>query len=239
MEAVAQLAGGVAHDFNNLLTVIQGCTDLALSDLGSKQRGDDRGTLVALEDVQRSAGQAAALTRQLLSLGRRDRTEPHRTCLATIMASAEPLVRRVVPSTIDVQVACGAEQPPILVDPAEVERAVMNLVINARDATPDGGTIRIATRVESLSAEDVASHPDAQLGGYAILVVSDTGHGMDAGTCRRVFEPFFTTKERAGGTGLGLSAVHGIVKQAGGHVRVESTPGVGTTFLLYFPVQSD
>ena len=229
MEVVGRLTGGVAHDFNNLLTVINGFTEAALDALAA-----DHPAAAMLSEVAAAGERAAGLTRQLLAFSRKGTGRRTRADLSATTAGCEGMIRRLVGSGIELVVLAGTTTGPVAVDPGRVEQIVMNLAINARDAMPTGGTLTIST----LSADvpnGSPDHADVPPGRYAVLQVTDTGHGMDATTCARIFEPFFTTKPAGRGTGLGLSTVLEIVRGAGGHVRVDSEPGHGTTFTVYLP----
>ncbi|HZU81049.1 MAG TPA: GAF domain-containing protein, partial [Acidimicrobiales bacterium] len=217
--AMARLAGGVAHDFNNLLTVILGSSEILL-----RQVADDS-ALEEVEAIRRAGERAAALTSQLLAIGQRPPVQAVVVDPDEVIAATEPMLTRVFGPDVVVELVPAALPQRILVDPAELERAVLNLAINAKDAMPHGGsfTVTTAPRAVGARAYDVA------------VIVSDDGVGMDGETAAHCFEPFFTTKGRAKGTGLGLAAVHAMVTQAGGRVTVESEPGHGTTFTLSFP----
>ncbi|HNY64726.1 MAG TPA: transporter substrate-binding domain-containing protein [Deltaproteobacteria bacterium] len=232
MEAIGSLAGGMAHDFNNILTAILGYADLAIETL---KHGRDQDLAPHLQEIQRSAERAASLTRQLLVFSRRELSKPEVIDLASVLAGMEKMLRRVISENIALTITSMPGIHPILAPSQHIEQVIMNLVINARDAMPDGGLLNI--RVENVTLDDayVTAHPEARPGPHAMLVMSDTGHGMDEATAARIFEPFFTTKERGRGTGLGLSSVYGVVKGSGGHIMVSSQPGIGTTFRVLFP----
>jgi len=231
MEAVGRLAGGVAHDFNNLLTVIRGYSELLLGRLGptDAMRKD-------MEEVKKAADRASGLTRQLLAFSRRQFIAAKVLDLNALVANMDGMLRRLIGE--DIVELCAELDPhagAIKADPGLVEQVIMNLVVNSRDAMPKGGRLTIETRNVTIGK---GVHLDAigvEPGSYVLLVVRDTGQGMDAETISHLFEPFFTTKEQGKGTGLGLSTVYGIVKQSGGHITVESAPGRGTTFRIYFP----
>jgi signal transduction histidine kinase/CheY-like chemotaxis protein len=234
MEAVGQLAGGIAHDFNNILTSIGGNVELALGQLQARGAADHR-PLEELREVERSLARAAGLTRQLLAFGRRQVARPESLDLNQTVTAMEPMLRRLISESIVLQVIRGADLQCVRADANQVEQVVMNLVVNARDALPGGGTLTIETANVTLDADYVAQHGDVLPGPYVLLSVSDTGCGMDARTLERAFEPFFTTKPVGQGTGLGLATVYGIVKQSGGHVAAYSAPGHGSTFRVYLP----
>jgi len=230
MEAIGQLAAGVAHDFNNLLTVIQGYTsELLVQNNESKTRD-------MIEPVQAAATRAANLTRQLLIFSRKEVAQPQQLNLMVVFKELRPLLRRLIGTDIDVQWNVPEKLAPIMADPANFEQIVVNLVINARDAMPDGGRIEIAAKNSTLEAGSPALDPDARPGNYVEVSVIDNGTGIRPEILSRIFEPFFTTKEAGKGTGLGLSTVHSITRQQGGWIRVESEVGKGTKFTVYHPV---
>jgi signal transduction histidine kinase len=231
MEAVGRLAGGVAHDFNNLLTVIRGYSELLLGRLGptDAMRKD-------MEEIKKAADRASGLTRQLLAFSRRQFIAAKVVDLNALVANMDGMLRRLIGEDIvELCAELDSSTGAIKADPGQVEQVIMNLVVNARDAMPTGGRLTIETRNVTIGK---AVHLDAvgvAPGSYVLLVVRDNGHGMDAETQSHLFEPFFTTKEKGKGTGLGLTTVYGIVKQSGGSITVESAPGRGTTFRVYFP----
>jgi len=230
MEAVGRLAGGIAHDFNNLLTVIRSQSDLLLMDMvGSSPLRDE------VEIVRDAADRATTLTRQFLALSEDQVLRPRLVDLNDVVTSMRELLRRVIGEDIRIETRTESDLPPVRVDPGQLEQVILNLAVNARDAMPRGGTLRISTRTEVVEAGDAEGSPELEPGRHVRLDVADTGIGMDAETRSRVFEPFFTTKRERGGTGLGLSTSYGIVQQSGGTIRVESTKGVGTTFVIRFP----
>jgi PAS domain S-box-containing protein len=230
LEALGRLASGVAHDFNNLVTVISGFSELLLMQLPPT---DSRRGLV--EEIARAGERASALTRQLLVFSRQQVVTPRELSLNDIVAEVEKMLRRLIGENIDFTTVLAPELGQVESDSSQIEQVVVNLVINARDAMPDGGKLRIETANVHLDGAHARVHPNARTGPHVVLLVSDTGIGMDAQTRAQVFEPFFTTKPLDKGTGLGLSTVQGIVKQWGGHITVESEPGQGTTFRVYFP----
>ncbi|MDB5465076.1 MAG: sensor histidine kinase/response regulator [Phenylobacterium sp.] len=228
MEAVGQLTGGVAHDFNNLLTVITGALDLIQrhpDDAARRER--------MIEAAQGAARRGERLTHQLLAFSRRQALKPELVQVDDILAESEPLLRRAVGEAVTLAVSPGASGAVSRVDPSQFEAAVMNLVVNARDATPPGGGIRVETQLCTLKAGEAE---DAPAGEYLCVSVHDTGAGMDPETVARVFEPFFTTKGPGRGTGLGLSQVYGFARQSGGAAVVESAPGKGATVRVYLPL---
>ena len=230
LEAIGQLTGGVAHDFNNLLTVILGNADLLVEQLA------DQPLLLPLAEMTRTAAERGAeLTQRLLAFARRQALQPQSVDAHQLLANMDALLRRTLPANIELELVRGAGLWPALVDPAQLEAAVLNLVINARDAMPPGGKITLETSNAWIDQHYAERHPDVAPGQYVLLSVSDTGGGMSAELLARVFEPFFTTKGVGKGTGLGLSMVYGFLKQSRGHVKLYSEPGHGTTARLYLP----
>jgi PAS domain S-box-containing protein len=231
MEAVGRLAGGVAHDFNNLLTVINGYTDLLLS---SPQTGASAAS--GLEQIRMAGERAAGLTHQLLAFSRKQVVKPRAVDVNQAAIEAERLLRRVVPE--DIEIVLELEETPavVMADPGQLHQILMNLMVNARDAMPEGGRLTVSISKTDLSPLQAAAHPAAPPGAYVMLAVADTGAGMDAATRQRVFEPFFTTKKSGRGTGLGLATVYGVVRQSGGLLEVASEPGKGTVFTVYLPL---
>ena len=228
MEAVGRLAGGIAHDFNNVLGVILGYSELLLRQASEAQRGK-------LDQILKAAERAARLTRQLLIFSRRQVVEPKVLDLNVLLADLEKMLGRVIGEDVDLAIVPGADLGQVKADPGQLEQVVMNLCVNARDAMPDGGLLRIEMTNVDLDASDAAQHPPMTPGRYVMLAVSDTGCGIEKEMMSKIFEPFFTTKELGKGTGLGLATVYGIVKQAGGFVWVYSEVGEGTTFKVYLP----
>jgi PAS domain S-box-containing protein len=230
MDAIGQLAGGVAHDFNNLLTVIRGYCELLRHDLGPTNEHQSD-----LAEIDRAAERAASLTNQLLAFSRRQVLDPRVLDLSDSLKAMEQMLKRLIGEHIDVVMRTPAEIGRVKADPGQIEQVILNLAINARDAMPNGGTLLVELKDVVLDESYTRQHVDAAPGAHVMLAVSDTGVGMDAVTAARVFEPFFTTKPKGQGTGLGLSTVHGIVKQSGGNISVYSEPGRGTVFKVYLP----
>jgi signal transduction histidine kinase/ActR/RegA family two-component response regulator len=233
MEAIGQLTGGIAHDFNNLLTSIMGYVVLASereSALADSRLG---GYLV---QAQRSCERARDLIQQMLMFSRGRRGSPRATSLAAVVQGVLPTLRAGLPDTLELSIDTDETAPPVLVDPAQVEQVLLNLCINARDATLGAGHVRIGVRAFPADHLTCAGCRQRIDGGFVELVVEDDGHGIDAAVMERIFEPFFSTKETGKGSGMGLAMVHGIVHEHGGHVVVESRPGQGARFRVAWPV---
>jgi PAS domain S-box-containing protein len=234
MEAVGRLAGGVAHDFNNLLTVISGYSELALERVtDGKSRPED--VREDLEEIKNAAARATALTQQLLAFSRQQVVRPGRLDLNEIVTEIEKMLDRLIGEDVALVVSLDPTAGPVEADAGQLEQVIFNLAVNGRDAMPTGGTLRIETAAIELEASLDSEHGRVEPGRYVRLTVTDDGAGMDDETQARVFEPFFTTKEVGKGTGLGLSTVYGILEQSGGHVRIHSSPGSGTSFEIYLP----
>ena len=231
MELVARLAGGVAHDFNNLLAVVILSADLAREEAAPSIQG-------LLDDITQAAADGAALTRQLLALGRRQALVPNRVDVNSLVRGQESLMRRLGGESVSIGLDLSRDLGTVNVDSTQLEQVLLNLCVNARDAMPDGGRLTIQTARVDLTEPLYAIHGVIPPGDYAVITVTDTGIGMDRATLGRIFEPFFSTKGLGKGTGLGLAVVHGIVSQSQGHVAVFSEPGMGTTFRVYLPRMS-
>jgi len=231
MEAIGRLAGGIAHDFNNLLTAITGYGDFLLKklDVGSPLRRE-------AEEIAKAALRAADLTSQLLAFSRQQVLQPKVLDLKTVVADMETMLRRVIGEHIELITRLDTQHGAVMADPGQMNQVLLNLAVNARDAMPRGGKLIIATTDVDLDEAYATMHPGVVPGKHVLLAVRDSGCGMDDATMARLFEPFFTTKEQGKGTGLGLSTVYGIVKQSGGHLLVESSPGNGATFKIFLPM---
>lgn len=234
MDAIGKLAGGIAHDFNNLLTVINGYCELLTSGL---QPGD--GIREPLDEIHNAGERAATLTRQLLAFSRKAVLTPVVLDLNELLTNLQKMLSRLIGENIELKVVLNPSVWKVKVDPSQMEQVIVNLVVNARDAMPQGGKVVIETTNVEFDENYANQHPETQHRQYVQVSVSDTGCGMDAAIQSRIFEPFFTTKAPDKGTGLGLSVVHGIVKQSGGRVEVQSEVGVGTTFRIYLPMAID
>ncbi|HEX2941906.1 MAG TPA: PAS domain S-box protein, partial [Rhodopila sp.] len=232
MEAVGQLTGGIAHDFNNMLQGIAGGLDIARRRIAENRAAD---ALRFLDRAYEAVGRAAGLTRRLLAFARRQRLDPKPVNVDALVADMAELIRRTTGPGVQLELRLQDGQGKVLCDPNELESALLNLCINARDAMPQGGRLTISTKDVRLSAADLIGEQEATPGGYSVISVADTGEGIPPEVLARVFEPFFTTKPVGQGTGLGLSQVYGFVQQSGGFVRLESTPGQGTTVHLTLP----
>ena len=227
MEAVGQLAGGIAHDFNNLLGVILGCAEL-ISECADLSQVRKRA-----EEIQKAGQRAADLTRQLLAFSRKQMLEPKVIDLNAKVSKITDMLARLVGEDVEIRTSLPANLGKVRADPSQIEQILMNLVVNAREAMPNGGHITIETENVELDEAYAGSHTSVLPGSYVMIAVSDSGIGMDADVSAHIFEPFFTTK--ATGTGLGLATVYGAVKQSGGNIWVYSEPGNGTTFKIYLP----
>ena len=233
LEAIGRVTGGVAHDFNNLLTVILSYTQILLADIeDSDPRRED------VQEIQRAAERATSLTRQLLAFSRKQPVQAQRIDITAVVHDTDKMLRRLLGENIELTLVPAREPHFVLADPGQIEQILVNLAVNASDAMPNGGVLTIATdEMEVTDAEYASRHMgvDVPTGVYAVLSVSDTGHGMTEQTKSHIFEPFYTTKPKGKGTGLGLATVYGIVKQARGYIWVYSKLGAGTTFKIYLP----
>ena len=229
MESVGRLAGGVAHDFNNLLTIIISSAELMREDPDAPYAGE------LLDDILDAGRRGASLTRQLLAFTRQEVVEPRVVDLAGVVSDTQKLLRRLIGEDVELSVRLDSAAAPVRVDPGQWTQVLLNLAVNARDAMPTGGTLRIETRAVVADGALLRAHPALREGVYAVLSVTDSGGGMTPEVRARLFEPFFTTKPRGKGTGLGLAVVYGVVHQAGGEIEVDSAPGRGTTFTVYVP----
>ncbi|MEZ4330386.1 MAG: PAS domain-containing protein [Myxococcota bacterium] len=234
MESVGRLAGGIAHDFNNLLTAIIGYSDLVLQELAG-----DHAARPDIEEILRAAERAGGLTRQLLAFSRRQVLRPERVDLNAVVADIDRMLRRLIGEDVELVTELDGGLDAILADPGQIEQVIVNLVVNARDAMPRGGRLEIETANFVCRSPQRVESGQLAPGSYVTLRVSDSGIGMDEQTRAQIFEPFFTTKSAAGGTGLGLASVYGIVSQSRGQIAVESRLGRGSTFTLYLPTANE
>ena len=230
MEAVGQLAGGIAHDFNNSLTLIKVCSQLALQEL--KEGDPVREKIQKIDEATQRSGD---LTRQLLTFSRRQVVEMKVLALNNLLTNLDKMLQRVIGEDIELVNKTSEGLGKVKADPGQIEQVIVNLTVNARDAMPDGGKLVFETADVELDQEYARTHIHVTPGRYVMLSVSDTGKGMTPEVQEHIFEPFFTTKENEKGTGLGLFMVYGIVQKHGGHIIVDSEPGVGSTFKIYFP----
>ncbi len=230
MEAVGRLAGGIAHDFNNLLTVIMGYSHVLSAELGRQHPLHSK-----IEETQKAGERAAMLVRQLLAFSRKQPLEPKHLSLNNVVANLEGMLQRLIGADIRLVISLDSSNSQVLADQAQLEQVLMNLVVNARDAMPHGGTLTIETALVELEKSPLYHLDPLPPGRYVRLSVGDTGIGMDRDTQAHIFEPFFTTKEEGKGSGLGLSTVFGIVTQSGGAIDVTSRVGYGTKFDIFFP----
>jgi two-component system, cell cycle sensor histidine kinase and response regulator CckA len=230
MEGIGQLAGGIAHDFNNLLTTVLGYSDMALSQLSAHDpiRED-------IDEIRKAGQRASNLTRQLLAFSRKQVFEPRVLDLNALIAESSRMLARLIGEHIRFETVLDPELGSVRADPGQVEQVIVNLVVNARDAMPEGGMLTVRTGNADITAPSSRDHGGLAPGRYIVISVRDTGVGIEPETQKRIFEPFFTTKEKPHGTGLGLATVYGIVSQSGGHIVVASEPGRGSTFAIYLP----
>jgi signal transduction histidine kinase len=230
MEAMSSLVGGIAHNFNNLLAIINGYSQLALMNL------DQRDLLKGnIEEVKKAAERASALTQQLLIFSRRQVLELRTLNLNTLLLDLEKTIRKAIGEDIKLVMNLSENLGMTKVDPEGMEQVIMNLVVNSKDAMPNGGKLTIESTNVELDEANARDHASGMPGRYVMLTVTDTGNGMTREISERIFEPFFTTKKKGQGTGLGLSMVYGIVQQSHGTIRVQSEPERGTTFKIYLP----
>ena len=230
MESVGRLAGGVAHDFNNMLLVILGCSELI-----KRRRPEDAEILAEVAQIERAANRARDVTRQLLAFSRKQIVTPRPLNLSVFLADTRKTLGRLIGEDVDLRFELGADLWPVRIDPSQADQVLMNLVVNARDAMPNGGKLTIETANVRVEEAYCRQHVGFRPGEYVLLAVSDSGVGMDRETLSHIFEPFFTTKAMGKGTGLGLATVYGIVTQNGGVVDAYSEPGRGTTFKVHLP----
>jgi two-component system cell cycle sensor histidine kinase/response regulator CckA len=230
MEAIGRLSGGIAHDFNNLLGVIIGYSRVLKRELGASN-----GLFEHALEIEKAGQRAASLTKQLLAFSRQQVLTPAVLNLNTLASDMEKMLPQLLGEDIEVTLALDPQLGNVKADQSQIEQVIMNLAVNARDAMPTGGKLKIATANVQLDEAYTRLHPGSRVGSYVLLSVTDTGIGMDPATLTHIFEPFFTTKERGKGTGLGLATVYGIVKQSNGYTGVDSTPGKGTSFQIYLP----
>ena len=230
LEAIGQLAGGIAHDFNNVLTVILGFSDVLIDGLSP-----DNPARADLLEIKKAGARAAGLTRQLLAFSRKQILQPKILDVNALIGGMEPMLRQLIVANVELTISLNARSPLIKMDPTQLEQVLVNLAINAACAMPCGGRLSSETTSIELDQHYHQGRLPVGPGDYVKLAVRDTGVGMDDETTRRMFEPFFTTKEPGKGTGLGLATVYGIVKQSGGDISVDSTPGGGTTFTIHLP----
>ena len=230
MEAIGRLSGGIAHDFNNLLGVIIGYSGVLKKALGERSDLCEHAV-----EIEKAGRRAASLTKQLLAFSRQQVLTPAVVNLNALASDMEKMLPRLLGEDVEVSLKLDPVLGNVKADQSQIEQVIMNLAVNARDAMPEGGKLKIRTSNAELDQAYVRSHPGAKLGEYVMLEVTDTGTGMDAATLTHIFEPFFTTKERGKGTGLGLATVYGIVKQSNGYIAVDSAPGKGTSFQIYLP----
>lgn len=237
IEAIGQLAGGLAHEFNNILTSVGGFSELARRRLEQPEINRER-IIKLLNEVIVGVRRGGALTRQILTFSSRQAVEPRVVEVGETIAGVKGILKSLASNGIEVAFDFACDKALVEVDPSQLEQALINLALNARDAMPDGGSLAVACKVVNLDAGFVAAHKGSRPGRHVAISVTDTGIGMDATVASRIFEPFYTTKEEGHGTGLGLSTTYGFVRQAGGIVAVESLPGKGSAFTLFLPLAS-
>ena len=230
MEAVGRLAGGIAHDFNNLLTVIRGYSELLLNEYDLESSVQE-----TVEEIRKAGVQASQLTAHLLAFSRKQMFRPRVVNINDTVRGMEKILRRLIGEDIELETQLEENLAPIRIDPHHIEQVIMNLAVNARDAMPEGGRLRLETANTYLGSDFVLKNPEVDEGSYVLLAMTDTGSGIEEDILPQIFEPFFTTKERGRGTGLGLSTVYGIVKQSLGYIYVDNAPHRGARFTMYFP----
>jgi signal transduction histidine kinase/ActR/RegA family two-component response regulator len=235
MESIGRLAGGIAHDFNNMLSAIRGFADLLMEDLAEDAATSTEDLRHSVQAIRTASERAATLTGQLLAFSRQQVMAPTPVNLAIAVRSVEPMLKRLIGERIRLALQLDAGTGTIRIDPGQLDQILINLVVNARDAMPDGGTVTVETGNVLFDEPYAMEHFELTPGPYVMLAITDTGHGMDQETREHIFEPFFTTKEQGRGTGLGLATIYGIVRQSGGHIWLYSEPGQGTAFKVYFP----
>jgi PAS domain S-box-containing protein len=237
LESIGRLAGGIAHDFNNMLFAIQGYAEILAQDLAPMSRAglDPDDALRSVHAIGHAAERAAALTAQLLAFSRQQMVTMEVLDFNTAVTKIEPMLQQLIGENVHLVLRLDPAAGHVRADAGQIDQIIVNLVVNARDASPDGGTVTIETGNVAFDERSAIGDVDPQAGRFVLLAVSDTGIGMDRTTQEHIFEPFFTTKDVGKGTGLGLATTYGIVHQAGGHVTVESAPGQGSAFKLYFP----
>jgi two-component system cell cycle sensor histidine kinase/response regulator CckA len=230
MQALGQLAGGIAHDFNNLLTATNGFCELLLA-----RHGPDDDSHDDLVQIKQNGERASSLVRQLLAFSRQQTLQPRVVRVNDLLGDLSAMLRRVIGETVTLDIGLAPDAPPVRVDPAEFDRIVVNLAVNARDAMPGGGKLSIQTGLERVTEAPPSGEEGLSPGDYVAVTVADEGSGIVPEHLDRIFDPFFTTKEAGKGIGLGLSSVYGIVRQTGGHITVDSSPGAGTRFRIFLP----
>ncbi len=237
LESIGRLAGGIAHDFNNMLFAIRGYAEMLEEDLAPERRTELDPDLAHANAtaISHVVERATLLTTQLLAFGRRGQMSPRVVDLNEATTALAPMLRRLIGEQVQLVLSLDEDAGRVRVDPGQLDQILVNLIVNARDAMPDGGRVTIASGNVVFDEPYALEHFDVQSGAYVMLAVSDTGMGMDRETRAHIFEPFFTTKQPGKGTGLGLATIYGIVRQAGGHIWLYSEPGQGSTFKLYFP----
>ncbi len=234
MEAIGMLAGGIAHDFNNILTVINGYSDMLMRHMDA-----DDPLMKYVSHIRKAGERASHLTGQLLSFSRKQVFQTKVMNLNDVISGMISMIQRIIGEHIEIVTRLASNLGLIKFDENKIEQIIMNMIVNAKDAMPNGGKLFIETRNVFLDEEYCSRHPEAKPGDYVLLSLTDTGHGMSEDVLQHIFEPFFTTKEKGSGTGLGLATVYGIVKQAEGHISVHSQEGQGTTFFIYFPKSTE